>query len=105
MYVEHFLEIAIQCEVSPLEFWELTFFELQKIIDIYRNKKNEEGKEKITLAYLNAMWTIQWLGKNKPKPLNEILGEKKEKKAMSDNEMLERVKMLNAMFGGEINGN
>lgn len=89
----------------PLEFWELTFFELQLVIDAYRKKKNDEGKEKITLAYLNSMWTIQWLGKNKPKPLSEILGEKKEKKVMSDNEMLEKVKMLNAMFGGEINGN
>lgn len=54
---------------------------------------------------MNAMWTIQWLGKKSqhPKPLEEILNSNgREKKEMTDEEMLAQVKMLNAMFGGEV---
>ena len=53
------------------------------------------------------MWTVQWLGKksNHPRPLKEILeaiDKDKEKKQMSDEEMFEKVKALNALFGGEV---
>ena len=49
------------------------------------------------------MWTIQWLGKKSdhPKPLQEILdGLYKEKKVMTDEQMLNQVKLLNKLFGG-----
>jgi len=62
-------------------------------------------KDKITVAYLNSMWTIQWLGKRhqQPRPLKEILANiGKEKREMTDEEMFERVKALNALFGGEV---
>lgn len=51
------------------------------------------------------MWTIQWLGKKyqQPRPLKEILKNiGKEKKIMTNDEMFKRVKMLNALFGGEV---
>lgn len=98
------LETATLCGISPLEFWELTPYELSLMVKAYAKRKEEESKEKITLAYLNAAWTIQWLGKksNHPKPLKAILGENKHKKVMTDEEMLAQVKALNAMFGGEI---
>jgi len=51
------------------------------------------------------MWTIQWLGKRHqhPRPLKEILNNiGKEKKVMTDEQMLEKVKALNALFGGEV---
>lgn len=54
---------------------------------------------------MNAAWTIQWLGKksNHPRPLKEILGGiGKEKKVMTDEQMLEKVKTLNRIFGGEV---
>lgn len=75
------------------------------MIKTYSEKKKEESKEKLTLAYINAMWTVQWLGKksNHPRPLKEILESiDKDKKQMSDEEMFEKVKALNALFGGEV---
>lgn len=99
------LETATLCGISPLEFWELTPYELSLMIKGCAKRKEEENKEKISLAYINAMWTIQWLGKksNHPKPLKEILdGIGKEKKVMTDEQMLAVVKNLNAMFGGEV---
>ena len=75
------------------------------MIKTYSEKKKEESKEKLTLAYINAMWTVQWLGKksNHPRPLKEILESiDKDKKQMSDEDMFEKVKALNALFGGEV---
>lgn len=73
------------------------------MIKTYSEKKKEESKEKLTLAYINSMWTVQWLGKksNHPRPLKEIL-ESIDKKQMSDEDMFEKVKALNALFGGEV---
>lgn len=89
--------------MSPLEFWELTPYELSLKVKAYSQKRTEETKEKITIAYLNSLWTIQWIGKKRPKPLKDILDSiGKEKKIMTDEQMLKRVKMINAIFGGEI---
>jgi len=88
-----------------LEFWELTPYEFFLKVDAYSKKKIEHTKEQITIAYLNALWTIQWLGKrhNHPRPLKEILDSiGKEKREMTDEEMFERVKALNVLFGGEV---
>jgi len=97
-----FLEIAILIGISPLDFWELTPFEIELMVKAYANKREEESKEKITLAYMNAMWTIQWLGKKKPEKLDKILNGSKPKEPMSNEQMLNKVKELNAMFGGEV---
>ena len=98
------MKLAISIDVSLSEFWEMTPFELNLKAMDYREKKKNDFKEKLTLEYYNAMWTIQWLDKKSqhPQPLNKILDNLyNEKKVMSDLEMLERVKSLNKMFGGE----
>lgn len=71
----------------------------------YSKKQNQDFKDKVTLAYINSMWTIQWLGKKSqhPRPLQEILDSiGKEKKIMTDEQMLAQAKALNAVFGGEV---
>lgn len=81
----------------------MTPYELNIYAKSYSKRKLEEAKEKITLAYLNSRWTIQWLGKKKPKQLKEILDSiGKEKKVMTDEQMLKQVKLLNMLFGGEV---
>lgn len=75
------------------------------MVKAYVKRKEEEAKERITQAYITARWTIQWLGKKKdhPRPLTEILDSiGKEKKTMTDEQMLAMVKNLNALFGGEV---
>lgn len=63
-------------------------------------RKENEAEEKLTLAYLNAMWTIQFLGGKKPPKLEDYL-KKSKKKEMTDEDMLNQVKLLNNLFGGE----
>lgn len=51
------------------------------------------------------MWTAQWFAKKgqQPKPLKEILESMdREKKQMTDEQMLAVVQKLNTMFGGEV---
>ncbi len=96
------MKIATLCSLSPLEFWELTPYEFSLIVNSYVKKKEEETDEKITLAYINALWTIQFLGKDKPK-LDDFLN-KKRKKEMTDEEMLNQIKLLNNVLGGATNG-
>ena len=89
--------------MSPLEFWEYTPFELSLVLEGYKARKEQEAEEKLTLAYINSAWTIQFMGKNKPK-LEKYL-KKKPKKAMTDIEMLNQVKALNNLLGGDVVGN
>lgn len=99
------MKLAAEIELSFLEFWEMTPYELNLKAEAYFEKQKNEFKEKISLEYYNAMWTIQWLGKKSqhPRPLNEILENLyKEKKVMTDEQMLKQVKVLNRLFGGEM---
>ena len=95
------MKIATLCGISPLDFWELTPYEISLVANSYAKRREEEAEERITLAYMNAMWSIQFLSKNKPK-LEKIL--KKRKKEMTDKEMLNQVRILNNLLGGEVVG-
>lgn len=100
------MKLAISCEIPLSEFWEMTPYELNLSAESYWNRRKEDYKEKLSLSYYNSMWTIQWLGKRQdhPKPLQEILDSLyKEKKMMTDEQMLTQVKVLNTLFGGELN--
>ena len=99
------MKLAAEIELPFSEFWELTPYEFNLIVESYSNKKKENFKEKISIAYYNAMWAIQWLGKKQdhPKPLQEILDSLyKEKKVMNDEDMLNQVMALNKLFGGTV---
>lgn len=100
------MKLAAEIELPFSEFWELTPYEFNLKVKV-TIEKERRAQKKITLEYLNAMWTIQWLGKKSqhPKPLKEILDnldKEQKKKIMTDEQMLTRVKVLNTLFGGEI---
>lgn len=99
------MNLATFIGVSISEFWEITPYELNIIANSYAKKEKQKFEEKITLEYLNAMWTIQWLGKKsqQPKSLDKIIKDlyKTEKKEMTEDEILEQVKTLNRLFGGK----
>lgn len=86
-----------------MDFWDLTPYEFGLMVKAYTNKREESAEEKITLAYMQAAWTIQFLGKKKP-DLKKILNKKNKENEMTDEEMLEKIKALNSMFGGEVIG-
>lgn len=101
------MKLAAQIELPFSEFWEMTPYELNIQAEVYFEKQKNEFKEKITLEYMNAMWTIQWLGKKsqQPRPLQEILeaiDKERENKVMSDEDMLKQVMVLNKLFGGKV---
>nr|WP_312578219.1 hypothetical protein [Sedimentibacter sp.] len=86
------------------DFWEMTLDELNLYAGVYFEKQKQEYKDRLSLEYYNAMWTIQWLGKKSQQPgsLKEILNNLyKGKKVMTDEQMLEQVRALNKIFGGE----
>lgn len=68
----------------------------------YRQRLERESEEKVTIAYMNALWSAQWFDKKKPPKLNDLLNKSNKKKVMTPKEMLEKVKQLNAALGGVI---
>lgn len=81
----------------------MTPYELSLAISIYNEKRTFENDEKITLTYINALWTAQWMGgKQKPPSLQKLLSTNEKKKEMTDEQMLNKVKQLNAALGGEV---
>ena len=99
------MKLATSVGITIIDFWEMTPRELNIVVRHHRENQKQEYKEKIEIAYYNAMWTIQWLGKKQhhPRPIKEILDElyQEEKKVMTDDEMLKQVRVLNKLFGGE----
>jgi hypothetical protein len=99
------MKLAALVGISISEFWEMTPYELNLYAETYFEKQKQDYKDKISLEYYNAMWTIQWLGNKlqQPRPLQEILDNMyNEKKVMTDKEMLNQAKLLNAILGGKV---
>lgn len=85
--------------ISKNEYDEMTPNELNIHIEDYYKKEQSRVDEGIALAHLNAH-----LQRVKKMPqLSELLEKEKkqQKAAMTDEEMFERIKSLNASLGGE----
>lgn len=98
------MKLAATIGIPVSEFWEMTLDELNLYAKICFDKQKQDFKDRLSLEYYNAMWTIQWLGKKSQQPgaLKDILDNLyKEKNVMTDEQMFEQVKALNKMFGGE----
>lgn len=79
------------------EFWEITPAELNIKAEAYGKRREEEQKESIYQAYLISRWV--WAKKI---DIEKILKPKKQNKQMNAEQMLNQIKMYNALFGGEI---
>lgn len=75
----------------------MTPYELTIYMESYADKEKERSKELIIQAYYTEAFARM---KKLPK-LKDLL---KDKKKQTDDEMLEAVKKLNQMLGGEVNG-
>ena len=91
------MRMATRIGISIKDFWEMTPFELFICIESFEDKETERSKELIIQAYYTEAFARM---KKLPK-LKDLL---KEKKKQSNEEMLEAVKRLNAMMGGEVIG-
>ncbi|NNV07773.1 hypothetical protein ETC03_15765 [Geobacillus sp. MMMUD3] len=82
----------------------MTPYEFSLVAKSYSEKLRREYEENISLAYMNALWTAQFLfGKRKPPSLEEILKkDKKEQRKMTPEQIFEEVKRINAALGGTV---
>jgi hypothetical protein len=74
----------------------MTPHELYLYAQVFNEKHKQEIEDRIALTYLGAAWQRS----EKLPSLESILNKQEEKKKMTNEEMLEEVKKLNAAFGG-----
>lgn len=91
------MELAALIGIGITEFWEITPFELNVAAKGYARRQEQKQKQSIYQAYLISRWV--WA---KKVDIKKYLGEDKPKRRMTDEEMLEKVKVLNALMGGEV---
>lgn len=100
--------LAISLNVSRTDFWDMTPYEFDLVKSgIYKAKKNEveeyqiKFKNQQDLSIINAWLTANWTRAKRMPNLDKVLGNK-EKKEMTDDQMLAKVQALNAMWKGEV---
>lgn len=108
------MELAASIGIKTSEFYEMTPRELNIELKGYQKRKEFEAEEyKIKLKNEQRMLTIQayqisrWVWVKKL-DINKILKDMepmKAKKAMTNDDMLNQVKVLNKLFGGEVRDN
>lgn len=94
------MKTAILIGLTPQDWAEMTPYELSIAIEGFTERKEIEMQESVTMA-----WLGEYYHRIKKLPtLKEVLKDfgpkQKQKKQMTDDEMLAEVKRLNALFGG-----
>lgn len=90
------MELAAFISVPFSEFWDMTPSELNLAAKGFVRRTEMDQKQSIYQAYLISRWV--WA---KRINIKSILEPKKEKKQMTDDEMLRQVQILNKLFGGK----
>ncbi len=91
------MRLATTIGMLITEFWEITPFELSMAARGYSKRQEQRQKESMYQAYLISRWV--WAKKI---DIKKYLGEDKPKRRMTDEEMLEKAKVLNALLGGTV---
>jgi hypothetical protein len=89
--------MAIRIGITISDYNEMTPYELRIHIESITEKLQSEQDERISIAWLTA-----YLHRVDKFPALQDLLNKTEKKDMTDEEMLETVKILNAAFSGTV---
>lgn len=76
----------------------MTPYELSLYVKAYNRDKKAEQEAQITQAYLTAAWQRA----SKMPKLENVLKAKSKKKQMTDKQLFNMVRALNAAFGGEV---
>ncbi len=97
------MRLAALIGISIGDFWDMTPAELYIYAEAYGDRRRAENVERQQLDALQAYLISQWVWQkriNIKKILADIASGAKQKEEMTDEQMLRRVKALNAMFGG-----
>ena len=89
--------MAVEIGMSIPEFWDITPHELNLKINAYGKRQKEQQDAMLIQAFLISRWV--W---KKRVNIKKLISEEKPKGPMTDDEMLEQVKRLNRMLGGEV---
>jgi hypothetical protein len=91
--------------VSPLEFWELTPFELSLYSESFMDKRKDDYNQSIDIAFINAYFQrvetleVSLLDKFK---LTDDIEEKPQAPKQSAKSMLDQIVELNKALGGNV---
>lgn len=89
--------MAVEIGVPVSEFWDITPHELNLKINAYGKRHKEQNDALLIQAFLISRWV--WA---KRVNIKKFITEEKPKGPMTDKQMLEQVKKLNELLGGEV---
>jgi hypothetical protein len=95
--------------INIADYNEMTPYELSIAIEVFNDKQKQENEKQkhemesmLTAAYFSAYWQrVEKLSiRNLTEVIKKLHGEQTTKKKMTQQEMLNEIKKLNAAFGG-----
>lgn len=93
--------MALEIGLKPMECEQITIYELNIMVEVYRKKQKDDYKNLLSNAFFSAYFSLKGQKGLSYKDLEEIFNNMdNEKKTMSDDDMLKKVKMLHKQFGG-----
>lgn len=95
------MKTAIHLNIPIHEYEEMTPYELNLCAEVYNEKKDNEAKEKVTLVWLGEYYHRQKTLKSLKRTLHEFFGG--DQHYMTDEEMLQKAKELQAKFENMFN--
>lgn len=95
------MKTATYIGISISEFWELTPYELNIAAESFELRKKHEIEVAKDLATYTAFLTSRWVWEKKI-DIDKFMSHGEKKAEMSNEEMLNKVKALNKLFGGEV---
>lgn len=109
MTFEHEFDLAVgELQMTPGEFWVLTYVEFSEIWDAYRRMEIKRWNERISTAWHTALFhKLDTLPELASLMLTDVPASEEPKGPPPIDAVVARCRMLNAMFGGtevETNG-
>jgi len=89
---------AVRCGIKSADFWDMTPKEIMITGEIYAEDKQSSLERDLSIAYIASRLVMA----SKPPKLDALIESTRPKKEQTDEEMLNVVKQLNAMFGGKV---
>lgn len=88
--------------IKPSEFWEMTPAEMIACGEAHEVNTSNQFKSAMIAAWFNAYWLRGGEMPNFETLMSTLDGKTQEVKEMTDEEIFETIKVLNASLGGEV---
>lgn len=88
---------CIRFGLQPSEYWEMSFEEINAFLEVMQEKEKDQYKYDVSMQFYNAVFNN---AKRPYEAYQEIINEL-DKKEMTNDEMENMARRLNAIFGGK----